>query len=89
MSSSWCGSSTSSCLIPPADRTGAGAVCPSQDIKWSYPWGNRSASELDDLYAAWGRRAHRLEPDPVTAPVVPWMLVQRLAGHSTAWINGP
>ena len=26
MSSSWCGSSTSSCLIPPADRTGAGAV---------------------------------------------------------------
>ena len=24
-------------------------------------------------HAAWGRRAHRLEPDPVTAPVVMWM----------------
>ena len=37
--------------------------------------------------AAWGRRAHRLEPDPVTAPVVRWMFAQRLAGHSTARIT--
>ena len=35
-------------------------------------------------HAAWGRRAHRLEPDPVTAPVVVWMFGQRLAGHSAA-----
>ena len=33
-------------------------------------------------HAAWGRRAHRLEPDPETAPVVTWMFAQRLAGHS-------
>jgi hypothetical protein len=31
-------------------------------------------------HAAWGRRAHRLEPDPATAPVVQWMFAQRLAG---------
>jgi site-specific DNA recombinase len=35
-------------------------------------------------HAAWGRRAHRLEPDPVTAQVVQWMFGQRLAGHSAA-----
>jgi hypothetical protein len=38
-------------------------------------------------HAAWGRRAHRLEPDPVTAPVVSWMFEQRLAGHSIARIT--
>ena len=38
-------------------------------------------------HAAWGRRAHRLEPDPVTAPVVTWMFGQRLAGHSAARIT--
>ncbi len=38
-------------------------------------------------HAAWGRRAHRLEPDPATAPVVRWMFAQRLAGHSAAWIT--
>jgi site-specific DNA recombinase len=37
-------------------------------------------------HAAWGRRGHRLEPDPETAPVVVWMFVQRLAGHSVARI---
>jgi len=37
--------------------------------------------------AAWGQRAHRLEPDPVTAPVVAWMFAQRLAGHSAARIT--
>jgi DNA invertase Pin-like site-specific DNA recombinase len=38
-------------------------------------------------HAAWGRRARRLEPDPVTAPVVRWMFAQRLAGHSLARIT--
>ena len=38
-------------------------------------------------HAAWGRRAHRLELDPVTAPVVRWMFGQRLAGHSAARIT--
>jgi len=32
-------------------------------------------------HAAWGRRAHQLEPDPVTAPVVRWIFAQRLAGR--------
>jgi hypothetical protein len=39
------------------------------------------------MHAAWGRRAHRLEPDPNTAPVVRWMFAQRLAGHSAARIT--
>lgn len=30
----------------------------------------------------WGRRAHRLEPDPATAPAVRWIFA--LAGHSVA-----
>jgi hypothetical protein len=38
-------------------------------------------------HAAWGRRAHCLEPDPDTAPVVTWMFAQRLAGHSAARIT--
>ena len=38
-------------------------------------------------HAAWGQRAHRLEPDPATAPVVSWMFGQRLAGHSAARIT--
>jgi hypothetical protein len=38
-------------------------------------------------HAAWGRRAHRLEPDPATAPVVTWIFAQRLAGHSAARIT--
>jgi DNA invertase Pin-like site-specific DNA recombinase len=37
-------------------------------------------------HAAWGRRAHRLEPDPETAHVVRWIFTQRLAGHSVARI---
>lgn len=32
-------------------------------------------------------RAHRLEQEPVTAPVVGWMLAQRLAGHSVVRIT--
>jgi site-specific DNA recombinase len=37
-------------------------------------------------HAAWGRRAHRLDPDPQTAHVVRWMFAQWLAGHSVARI---
>jgi len=53
------------------------------------PYGYRLADagpHPNKAHAAWGRRAHRLEPDPVTAPVVSWMFGQRLAGHSAARI---
>jgi len=54
------------------------------------PYGYRLADagpHPNKAHAAWGRRAHRLEPDPVTAPVVRWMSAQRLAGHSLARIT--
>src|SRR5271170_6723507 len=54
------------------------------------PYGYRLADagpHPNKAHAAWGRRAHRLEPDPVTAPVVLWMFGQRLAGHSAARIT--
>ncbi len=54
------------------------------------PYGYRLADagpHPNKAHAAWGRRAHRLEPDPVTAPVVSWMFTQRLAGHSVARIT--
>ena len=38
-------------------------------------------------HASWGRRAHRLEPDPQAAPVVRWIFIQRLVGHSMARIT--
>jgi site-specific DNA recombinase len=37
-------------------------------------------------HARWGRRLHRLDPDPVTAPHVRWIFAQRLAGSSAAAI---
>jgi DNA invertase Pin-like site-specific DNA recombinase len=37
-------------------------------------------------HAAWGRRLHRLDPDPVNAPHVKWIFEQRLAGRSVARI---
>jgi site-specific DNA recombinase len=37
-------------------------------------------------HARWGRRLHRLDPDPVTAPHVQWIFAQRLAGSSAAAI---
>src|SRR5258708_9003744 len=46
------------------------------------PYGYRLADagpHPNKAYAAWGRRARRLEPHPVTAPGVKWMFVQRLA----------
>jgi hypothetical protein len=54
------------------------------------PYGYRLADagpHPNKAHAAWGRRAHRLEPDPVTAPMVRWMFAQRLAGHSVARIT--
>jgi DNA invertase Pin-like site-specific DNA recombinase len=53
------------------------------------PYGYRLADagpHPNKAHAAWGRRAHRLEPDPQTAPVVRWIFAQRLAGHSVARI---
>jgi site-specific DNA recombinase len=53
------------------------------------PYGYRLADagpHPNKAHAAWGRRAHRLEPDPRTAPVVSWIFTQRLAGHSVARI---
>src|SRR5271157_1549716 len=53
------------------------------------PYGYRlgdAGPHPNKAHAAWGRRAHKLEPDPVTAPVVKWMFAQRLAGHSVARI---
>ncbi|OJF13107.1 hypothetical protein BG844_17000 [Couchioplanes caeruleus subsp. caeruleus] len=37
-------------------------------------------------HARWGRRLHRLDPDPETALTVRWMFAQRLAGCSVAGI---
>ncbi len=54
------------------------------------PYGYRLADagpHPNKAHAAWGRRAHKLEPDPVTAPVVTWMFGQRLAGRSAARIT--
>jgi site-specific DNA recombinase len=54
------------------------------------PYGYRLADagpHPNKAHAAWGRRAHCLEPDPGTAHVVQWMFAQRLAGHSVARIT--
>ena len=54
------------------------------------PYGYRlgdAGPHPNKAHAAWGRRAHKLEPDPATALVVRWMFAQRLAGHSAARIT--
>ncbi len=60
-----------------------------------YPYGGRppygyrladAGPHPNKAHAAWGRRAHRLEPDPETAPQVAWIFAERLAGHSMARI---
>src|SRR5215472_4050222 len=54
------------------------------------PYGYRLADagpHPNKAHAAWGRRAHRLEPDPHTAPIVGWMFAQGRAGHSLARIT--
>jgi DNA invertase Pin-like site-specific DNA recombinase len=53
------------------------------------PYGYRLADagpHPNRAHAARGRRAHRLEPDPETGPIVKWIFAQRLAGHSVARI---
>ena len=53
------------------------------------PYGYRLADagpHPNKAHAAWGRRAHCLEPDPRTASVVRWIFAQRLVGHSVARI---
>jgi DNA invertase Pin-like site-specific DNA recombinase len=53
------------------------------------PYGYRlgdAGPHPDKAHAAWGRRAHRLEPDPETAHIVRWIFAQRLAGHSVVRI---
>jgi hypothetical protein len=46
-----------------------------------------AGSHPNKAHAGCGRRAHRLEPDPDTAPVVTRMFSQRLAGHSAPRIT--
>jgi site-specific DNA recombinase len=53
------------------------------------PYGYRlgdAGPHPNKVHASWGRRAHRLEPDPETAHIVRWIFAQRLAGHSVARI---
>ena len=53
------------------------------------PYGYRlgdAGPHPNKAHAAWGRRAHRLEPDPETAHVVRWIFAQRLAGYPVARI---
>ncbi|WP_425455284.1 recombinase family protein [Allorhizocola rhizosphaerae] len=53
------------------------------------PYGYRLADagpHPNRVHAKWGRRLHRLEPHPETAPQVRWMFAQRLAGRSLAGI---
>src|SRR5215472_18439725 len=70
-------------------RWRAGSVQPSY-LGGCPPYGYRlgdAGPHPNKAHAAWGRRAHRLEPGPETAPVVGWMFAQRLAGHSAARIT--
>jgi hypothetical protein len=53
------------------------------------PYGYRlvdAGPHPNQIHAQWGRRLHRLDPDPVTAPHVRWIFARRLAGASTASI---
>lgn len=53
------------------------------------PYGYRlvdAGAHPNRVHARWGRRLHRLDPDPVTAPHVRWIFEQRLAGRSVASI---
>ncbi|WP_203915360.1 recombinase family protein, partial [Rhizocola hellebori] len=54
------------------------------------PYGYRIADagpHPNTAHAAWGRRLHRLEPDPQTAPHVKWIFARRMEGHSIAHIT--
>ncbi|MFY1671298.1 recombinase family protein [Plantactinospora sp. WMMB334] len=64
-----------------------------QDCAMSRHWQLDCASELVagrgaivTAHARWGRRLHRLAPDPVTAPHVQWIFAERNAGTSAGGI---
>jgi hypothetical protein len=60
-----------------------------RDLGGRPPYGYRLADagpHPNAAHARWGRRLHRLEPDPGTAPHLRWIFAQRLAGHSVASI---
>ncbi|WP_326553390.1 recombinase family protein [Micromonospora sp. NBC_01813] len=53
------------------------------------PYGYRlvdAGPHPNTAHARWGRRLHRLAPDPVTAPHVQWIFAQRIVGTSAAGI---
>lgn len=53
------------------------------------PYGYRlidAGPHPNKAHARWGRRVHRLDPDPGTAPHVQWIFTQRLAGCSVTSI---
>ena len=53
------------------------------------PYGYRlvdAGPHPNTMHAAWGRRRHRLDVDPVTAPQVRWIFARRQDGVSTAAI---
>lgn len=53
------------------------------------PYGYRlvdAGPHPNTAHARWGRRLHRLDPDPVAAAHVRWIFTQRLAGNSAAAI---
>lgn len=53
------------------------------------PYGYRLADagpHPNRAHASWGRRLHRREPDPTTAPWVRWIFQQRATGRSVAGI---
>src|SRR6202007_2593931 len=70
--------------MPPP--TGEGGRYRGRPPPYGYRLGD-AGPHPNKAHAAWGRRAHKLEPDPATAPVVRWMFAQRLAGHSAARIT--
>ena len=62
---------------------------PAEDHQGRPPYGYRlvdAGPHPKAMHAGWGRRQHRLEPDPVTAPTVKWMFACRLDGMSAAGI---
>ncbi|GAA4256347.1 recombinase family protein [Dactylosporangium darangshiense] len=53
------------------------------------PYGYRlvdAGPHPNPVHATWGRRLQRLDPDPVTSPIVRWIFAERLAGRSVAGI---
>jgi site-specific DNA recombinase len=53
------------------------------------PYGYRlvdAGPHPNQVHARWGRRLHRLDPDPDTAPIVQWIFRERAAGRAVAGI---